>query len=406
LPKVVVSQKIAVVLIVSVVVLASLTAYSSYVVLLENSRITQLQGLSSDLQARNIELEDLLSSQAPLAGNTSFGVSPVAIYDSANRSVVTVQSTQVSTVQTFFGAQTSTSSVLGSGFVVNYSNAYYIITNFHVVDSTVNTTVAFWDGDSYPARVVGSDPLSDIAVIETHASASDLHPLVFASSSSLRVGQVVMAIGSPFGLSGSITYGIVSQLGRSIQYQSTSQAISVADVIQFSAPINPGNSGGPLFDAGGRVVGITTASASGSQGVGFAIPSDTIPRELPSIIRTGGYHDHPAIGIEAVDMNYQLAQASGANVTYGVLIEKTVSGEPAAKAGLRGGQQAVTINGQQYLVGGDIIVSVNGSRIMNYDALSTYLERSVIPGETIQVGIIRTGTFQQVQVTVGTATGG
>jgi S1-C subfamily serine protease len=403
LPKLVVSQKIAVVLIVTVVVLASLTAYSSFVLLSEASRITQLQSLSSDLQARNLELESMLSSQTPLAGNTSLGVSPVAIYDASNRSVVTVQSTQVSVVQTIFGEQTATSNVLGSGFVVDYSNAYYVVTNFHVVDSTVNTTVTFWDGDSYPAKIVGTDPLSDIAVISTKALQSDVHPLEFAPSSSLRVGQVVMAIGSPFGLSGSVTYGIISQLGRSIQYQSTSQTISVADVIQFSAPINPGNSGGPLLNAGGRVIGITTASASGSQGLGFAIPSDTILRELPSLVSSGGYHDHPAMGIEGTDMNYELSQATGVNVTYGVLIEKTVPGGPADHAGLRGGQQVVTINGQQYLVGGDVVVSVNGDRIVNYDALSTYLERYVIPGQTIRVGIIRAGSYMEVQVTVAAA---
>jgi len=404
-PKPIISQKIAVVLIISVVALASLSAYSSFVVLSEASQISQLKSLSSDLQARNSQLENALSSQAPLAGNASFGLSPVTIYNSSNRSVVTVQSTQVSLVETIFGPQTTTSSVLGSGFVVDYSNAYYIVTNFHVIDSTINTTVTFWDGDSYPAKVIGSDPLSDIAVIVTHASESDLHPLEFASSSHLRVGQIVMAIGSPFGLTGSITYGIVSQLGRSIQYQSATQAISVSDVIQFSAPINPGNSGGPLLDAAGRVVGITTATASGSQGVGFAIPSDTILQELPSIITSGGYHNHPAMGIEAVDVNYELSQAAGANVTYGVLIERTVSGGPADRAGLKGGQQIVTISGQQYLIGGDIIVSVDGNRIVNYDALSTYLERYVLPGQTIRVGIIRSGSYQEVQVTVGAATG-
>jgi len=404
-PKLIISQRIAVVLIISVVVLASLTAYSSFVVLSESSQISQLQNLSSDLQTRNSQLENILSYQAPSAGNASFGLSPIAIYDSSNRSVVTVQSTQVAVVDTIFGPQTTTSSVLGSGFVVEYSNAYYIVTNFHVVDSTVNTTVTFWDGAAYPAKVIGSDPLSDIAVIATHASESDLHPLVFASSSSLRVGQIVMAIGSPFGLTGSITYGIVSQLGRNIQYQSASQAISVSDVIQFSAPINPGNSGGPLLNSIGMVVGITTATASGSQGVGFAIPSDTLLRELPSIISSGGYHNHPAFGIQAVDMNYELSQATGVNVTYGVLIEKTVSGGPADRAGLRGGQQIITINGQQYLIGGDIIVSVNGNRVVNYDALSTYLETQVFPGETIRVGIIRSGAYQEVQVTVGAATG-
>jgi len=397
-------RKVTVVLIISVVVLASVSAYSSFVVISEASRIAQLQTLASDLQDRNNLLENALSSQTQPAGNASFGLNPVVIYDISNRSVVTVQSTQVSVVQTIFGPQTAVSSVLGSGFVVDYSNAYYIVTNFHVIDSTVNSTVIFWNGDSYPAKVIGSDPYSDIAVIVTPASERDFHPLEFTPSSSLKVGQTVMAIGNPFGLSGSITVGIVSQLGRNIQYQSATQALSVSDVIQFSAPINPGNSGGPLLNAGGTVIGITTATASGSQGVGFAIPSDTILRELPSIISNGGYRNHPALGIQAVDMTYELSQATAANVTYGVLIEKTVSGGPADRAGLRSGQQIATIAGQQYIIGGDIIVSVNGSRIVNYDALSTYLERYILPGQTIRVGIIRSGSYQEVQVIAGAVT--
>jgi len=370
----------------------------------EATRIAQMQTLASDLENRNNLLENALSSQAQPTGNASLGLNAVAIYDISNRSVVTVQSTQVSVVQTFFGPQTAISSVLGSGFVVNYSNAYYVVTNFHVIDSAVNSTVTFWDGDSFPAKVVGSDPYSDIAVIRTPASESDFHPLQFAPSSSLRVGQTVTAIGNPFGLSGSITIGIVSQLGRNIQYQSASQVLSVSDVIQFSAPINPGNSGGPLLNANGMVVGITTATASGSQSVGFAIPSDTILRELPSIISSGAYRNHPALGIQGVDMNYELSQVTGANVTYGVLIEKTVSGGPADRAGLRSGQQNTTIAGQQYIIGGDIIVSVNGNRIVNYDSLSTYLERYILPGQTIRLGIIRSGSYQEVEVTVGAAT--
>ena len=400
-----VTQKTATILIIAVVVFASISAYSSLTLMSEATRIAQLQTLASDLENRNRSLENALSSQAQPGGNASFGLNAVEIYDISNQSVVTVQSTQVSVVQTIFGPQTAISSVLGSGFVIDYSNAYYIVTNFHVIDSAVNSTVTFWDGDAYPGKVIGSDPYSDIAVIKTPASESDFHPLKLAPSSSLMVGQTVTAIGNPFGLSGSITTGIVSQLGRNIQYQSASQVLSVSDVIQFSAPINPGNSGGPLLNTDGMVVGITTATASGSQGVGFAIPSDTILRELPSIISSGGYRDHPDLGIQGVDMNYELSQVTGANVTYGVLIEEAVSGGPAVRAGLRGGQQNTTIAGQQYIIGGDIIVSVNGNRIVNYDALSTYLERYILPGQKIRVGIIRSGSYQEVEVTVGAATG-
>ncbi len=239
--------------------------------------------------------------------------------------------------------------------------------------------------------MIGNDALSDLAVLSLDAPSVDLHSLDISSSSSLRVGMPVVAIGNPFGLSGSVTFGIVSQLGRTVQYQSTSRTFTIADIIQFSAPINPGNSGGPLLDTYGFVVGITSATASSGQGVGFAIPSDTIIRELPYLISTGRYDQHPYVGIQAVDMNYQLAQASGTNVTYGVLIEATQTGGPADKAGLKAGTQQINIGDQQYTVGGDIIVSINGVRVVNYDSFSTYLERNAIPGQVVQVGIIRAG---------------
>ncbi len=151
----------------------------------------------------------------------------------------------------------------------------------------------------------------------------------------------------------------------------------------------------------GMVVGITSADVSGSQGVGFAIPSDTIVRELPYLISTGKYDMHPYIGIEGVDMNYELSQVSGANVTYGVLVETVESNSPAANAGMQGGQQTLTIDGTQYVVGGDIIVAINGTRIVNYDALLTYLERYTLPGQNITLTIIRAGKYQTLQITIG-----
>jgi S1-C subfamily serine protease len=194
--------------------------------------------------------------------------------------------------------------------------------------------------------------------------------------------------------------GIISQLGRTIQ-DTTAGNYSIANVIQFSAPINPGNSGGPLINAAGNVVGITTATESGSEGVGFAIPSDTIIKELPSLIDNGSYTQHSYLGIGAVDMSYQLAKASGTNVTYGVLIESVVAGGPADKVGLHAGSKIDTINGEQYLIGGDIIVSINGTRIVNNDALATYLEEYTIAGDTISLGIIRSGSLTSISLTLG-----
>jgi S1-C subfamily serine protease len=224
---------------------------------------------------------------------------------------------------------------------------------------------------------------------------------IVPSSPGVIVGQPVYAIGNPYGLSGSFTYGIVSQLGRTIQ-EATAGNFSISDVIQFTAPINPGNSGGPLLDASGDVIGITTATVSGSQGLGFAIPSISIIRELPSLVSTGTYTGHPYLGIGGADMTYQLALAMKVNVTYGVLIESVASGSPAAKVGLRAGSSTTFIEGSQYLIGGDIIVSVNGTKIVNQDALSAFLEENATAGQTVQLGVIRSGSLITVNVTLGT----
>jgi S1-C subfamily serine protease len=230
---------------------------------------------------------------------------------------------------------------------------------------------------------------------------SDYHPLSIVSSSSLVVGQSVVAIGNPFGLSGSETTGIISQLGRSIQDE-TAGNYTIADVIQITAAINPGNSGGPLFNAYGQAVGITTAVVSGSQGIGFAIPSSTILEELPYLIADGSYNLHPYLGVSTSDMNYDLAKALGVNETYGALVESLVSGGPATRAGLIGGSTTITVDGQQYLSGGDIIVSINGTRIVTGDALSTWLQEHALPNQVVELGIIRSGRYMTVQVTLGT----
>jgi S1-C subfamily serine protease len=268
------------------------------------------------------------------------------------------------------------------------------------VNGVSNMTVTFADGDAYPAKVIGTDPYSDLAVVTVNAPAKEFVPLDIISSVNVEVGQPVVAIGNPYGLSGSMTFGIVSQLGRTIQ-EATAGNFSISGIIQFSAPINPGNSGGPLLNANGQVIGITTATVNGSQGVGFAIPSSAILLELPSLISTGSYDMHSYLGISGVDMNYQLAQASDTNVTYGVLIEVVVSGGPAADAGLKAGTTTVTISGGQYLVGGDIIVSINGTKIVNQDALATYLQQSTLAGQKAQLGIIRGGSLITVTVTLG-----
>ena len=395
-------RRVLLTLLLLVIVLGSIALYYGVAFSSEEAKVTDLQNTVSQLQNQDAVGNSVVTVPAQYYNSSISQLNSVAIYNSSNRSVVTIEGSKVEVVETLFGPQELVESVIASGFVVSDSNSDYVITNFHVVDGTVNSTVTFSNGDAFPATTVGTDADSDLAVLSIQAPQADLHPLLFASSSSLSVGMPVVAIGNPFGLSGSITFGIVSQLGRVIQYQSTSGTFTIADAIQFSAPINPGNSGGPLLNMYGMVVGITSADVSGSQGLGFAIPSDTIIRELPTLVRTGKYGMHPYLGIEGVDMSYGLAQAAGTNVTYGVLIQKIENDSPAAQSGLQVGQRVVVVDGQQYIVGGDLIIAVNGTRIVNYDGLLTYLERYTRPGESIQIGIIRDGKPQIIQVTLGT----
>jgi S1-C subfamily serine protease len=370
-----------------------------------NASVSSLQSSITGLQQSNRQLQSQLSSPAGSSagnGNISNNINPEAIYEADNASVVTLQGQKLVNTSTVFGVTNSVETVLGSGFVITYSGSYYVVTNFHVVDGVSNITATFSDGNAYAVKVVGSDPYSDLAVVSViGAPAKEFIPLDVVPSSGVVVGEPVVVIGNPYGLSGSITFGIVSQLGRTIQ-ESTTNGFSISNIIQFSAPINPGNSGGPLLDQTGQVIGITTADVNGSQGLGFAIPSSTILRELQSLISTGSYTSHSYLGVSTTDMNYQLAQVSGTNVTYGVLVESVVAGGPAAKAGIRAGSTTAVVEGANYLIGGDIIVSVNGTKIINGDSLASYLEANTIAGQTVQLGIIRSGTFTTVDVTLGT----
>ncbi len=351
------------------------------------------QSLINSLESQNAQLENELASKTQISNGTVLGLDTVKIYEADSAGVVTVQGTTSS--------EGVNETILGSGFVIDFSGSDYVVTNYHVVKDVSGITVTFQDGDAYPAMVVGSDGYSDLAVLNVTAPASEFQPLTVVSSSTLVVGQPVAAIGNPFGLSGSMTVGIVSQLGRTIS-ESLAGNFSIADVIQFSAQINPGNSGGPLLNANGAVIGITTATVESSQGVGFAIPADTILKELNSLVTTGGYNLHAYMGISGADMNYQLGQLQETNYTYGVLIESLVSGGPAQKAGLVAGTQTVTVQGSTYLIGGDIIVSINGTKMINTDALSTYLAEYCLPGQTLVLHIIRGGQPMTVDLVLGT----
>jgi S1-C subfamily serine protease len=320
------------------------------------------------------------------------------IYQQVAPSVVVVEDFQPEV--SLFG-QTVYEQVLGSGFTYDLNGKDVIVTNFHVIDEGVNVTVTFQDGDTYTATVLGSDPYSDLAALSTDAPQSELVPLTVVSSSPLQVGDPVIAIGSPYGLQGSMTTGIISALNRTLT-EDTTNGYDIADVIQTSALINPGNSGGPLLNYQGQVVGITTAIVSNSEGLGFAIPSDTILREITDLVTTGSYDHHPYLGITGVDMTYDIATAMKTSVTYGVLIQGVVSGSPAAQAGLKAGTTQATVDGNTLTLGGDIITAINGNRVRNSDDLSSYLEEYTSPGQNVSLTIIRNNQSMSISVVLGT----
>jgi S1-C subfamily serine protease len=293
------------------------------------------------------------------------------------------------------------SSVQGSGFVCNFEGQMVVITNYHVVEDVQNITVTFINGNAYTATVLGSDPYADLAVLSTEAQQSEYNPLEIVDSSTLSVGDSLIAVGGPYGLAGTMTTGIVSALGRTIT-EDMSGNYPIANVIQTTTPINAGNSGGPLLNYQGQVVGITTAIVSDSQNLGFAIPSSTVLREMASLVNYGSYDDHPTIGAAGTDMSYEIARVMNESVTYGWLIAKVTSGGPADKAGLQAGTQQVAVAGQAVVIGGDIIIAINGVRITNLDDLSTYLEEHTLPGDIITVTIIRDNQTLDLQLTVET----
>jgi len=318
------------------------------------------------------------------------------LYTSVRDSVVVI--TGVISQDSFFGMQYGTGQ--GSGFVYDYHNEMVVITNKHVVNDATNITVTFSNGDSYPASVIGSDAYSDLAILSVQAPADEFQPLVISSSSGLEVGDPVIAIGSPFGLGGTMTAGIVSQLGRTIQ-DAVAGSFPIANIIQTSVPINPGNSGGPLLNYQGEVIGITTAIIQNSNGLGFAIPSNTVLREIDSLVNTGTYTKHSWLGIAGDDMTYSIAKEIGANVTYGWLISQVTSGGAADKAGLHGGSQQVRINDAWAVLGGDIIIAVEGTRVINGDSLMSYLEDHTVPNQVINLTIVRNHQILTIPVELG-----
>jgi S1-C subfamily serine protease len=359
---------------------------------------SQIQDLQNQVSTLKEEVSDPQSTQnsssqtSTIENNTYLlgeNVSLSQLCNQVQSSVVVVQGTTVTEYYNPWGQPYyQYGEVQGSGFVYDSTGQFMIVTNYHVVEGASNITVTFIDGDAYAAKVIGSDPYADLAVLTSNASQDEYKALSITSSSTLSVGDPVLAIGTPYGLAGTVTSGIVSALGRTIT-ESTTGGYVIADCIQTTTPINPGNSGGPLLNYQGEVIGITTAIVTSSQGLGFAIPSNTILREIQSLITNGSYDSHPALGASGTDMTYGIAQATKVNVTYGWLIVQVTSEGAADKAGLIGGTTQTQVQGTTVTIGGDIIIAINGTRIKNMDDLSTYLEEYTLPGQTINVTIVR-----------------
>jgi S1-C subfamily serine protease len=320
------------------------------------ARVSELEGLQSNVTYQNVTVyQD--------------GVAFQEIYDSVKDSVVLV-----------LGVSRD-GFVQGSGFVYSFQGRNVVITNYHVVQGVANLSVTFHNGNGYVASVLGSDPYADLAIVSVDAPLVEFKPLRIVGSSNLCVGEQVMAIGNPYGLVGSFTNGIISALGRTIVGDMTNR-FSIANVIQTSTAINPGNSGGPLLNAVGEVIGVTTAIVSDSQGLAFAIPSNTILREIGALISTGTYSGHSYLGANGNDMDYNLAQQFNSSVTYGWRIVSVVNGGPAD------GKLKV----------GDIIIALDGVKVKSNDELASYLAEKTVPGQSVNITVMRNNVSTNVTV--------
>jgi S1-C subfamily serine protease len=308
------------------------------------------------------------------------------VYRAVNRGVVNI--TSVSVAYNWF-LQPVPQQGTGSGSILDQKGN--VVTNFHVVKGADRLMVTLYDGASYEARVVGVDPENDLAVIRFDPAGRELTTVQFGASRRLVVGQKVVALGNPFGLERTLTTGVISSLHRPLQ---TPEGFIIRELIQTDAAINPGNSGGPLLNLAGEMVGINTmilAPAGGNVGIGFAVPADTARRVAADIIAYGTVR-RGWIEMDPVPLFPALAERAGLSVTQGLLVSRVVRGGNAEKAGLRGGEpeRALTTGGRTVLLGGDVILSVQGLPVWTLMDLLGALESSH-PGETVRLEVLRGG---------------
>ncbi|NMC53922.1 MAG: PDZ domain-containing protein [Chloroflexi bacterium] len=293
-------------------------------------------------------------------------------------------------------------SALGSGFV--WDKDGHIVTNNHVIDSAEEIEVIFSDGTILPATMVGADPDSDLAVLKVDADPDLLQPVSIADSDAVKVGQLAIAIGNPYGLEGTMTTGIVSAIGRSLPAnQDSGTSYSIPNIIQTDAPINPGNSGGVLLDVQGNVIGVTAAiesSTNSNAGIGFAIPSNIVSKVVPELIQDGSY-SHAWLGISGTTLIPDLSAAMDLpSDQRGVLVRDVFPNSPAEEAGLRGSDKQITIDGVEITVGGDVITAIDGQPITKMEDLIAYLATNTNVGQKVTLDILRDGKKQSFDVTM------
>jgi S1-C subfamily serine protease len=321
----------------------------------------------------------------------------IEVYQRVSPSVVNV-TTQV-LVRNYFSVVPEEGA--GSGFVLDREG--HILTNYHVVDGAQEISVSFsGSNDTLPAKVVGTDPRNDLAVLLVDAPAESLHPVELGASSNLQVGQWAIAIGNPFGqFEKTLTTGVISALNRTLE---ASGGGTITGIIQTDAAINKGNSGGPLLDSSGRVIGINSAifSPTGSSaGVGFAVPVDTLKRVLPDLLSLG-YYRHPTLGLDfGYTITDGLKDVLKLPVDRGILIVQLNEGGPLATAGVNGAQQQVYIGNQRAYIGGDILVAVDGEPALAVDSLDSFLEERYKVGDTVTVQVNRDGALKEFQIPLG-----
>jgi S1-C subfamily serine protease len=343
---------------------------------------------------------------AALQAPPSKGLTPEQIYRQDAPGVVQITATTVTPGLTdpnnVLPSAPQTEQALGSGFVIDKTG--HIITNYHVVKGAQKVQVSFSGQDEITASVVGTDPSTDVAVLKIDARARALTPLPLGDSDAVTVGDSVFAIGNPFGFTRTLTTGVVSALQRKLEAPNT---LPIEHAIQTDASINHGNSGGPLLDIAGRVIGVTSQISTGntgqqgSLGIGFAVPINTVRNVAAQIIKSGKV-DHAFIGIDTQQVTARLAKLFNLPTKTGLLIRNVTPGSGAAKAGLRRGQTQVVVQGESYLLGGDILVGVDGHVIQTYEQLRDAVAQKK-PGDKIDLDVYRHGSKQTVTVTLGQA---